>query len=53
MNRDHCLLERDGHVLTVTLRPNVAGDMNRVIRVQTDIKNGGDIEFQTMANIVP
>ncbi len=41
------------HVLTVTVRPSVVGELNRTIRVQTDIKNGGDIEFRTIANIVP
>ena len=41
------------HVLTVTLRPSVVGELHRTIRVQTDLKNGGDIEFQTIANIVP
>ncbi len=41
------------HVLTVTLRPNIAGELNRTIRVQTDIKNGGEVEFQTMATVVP
>ena len=41
------------HVLTVTVRPSVVGELNRTIRVQTDIKNGGDIEFQAIANIIP
>ena len=41
------------HVLTVTVRPNAVGDLNRTIRVQTDLKSGGDIEFQTIAHIVP
>ena len=41
------------HVLTVTLRPMAAGELQRTIRVQTDIKNGGEIEFQAIANVVP
>jgi hypothetical protein len=41
------------HVLTVTVRPSVVGELNRTIRVHTDIKNGGDIEFRARANIVP
>lgn len=41
------------HVLTVTVRPSSVGALNRTIRVHTDIKNGGDIEFQTIANIIP
>lgn len=41
------------HVLTLTLRPTVAGELQRTIRVHTDIKNGGSIEFQALANVVP
>ncbi|MCS7045082.1 MAG: DUF1573 domain-containing protein [Gemmataceae bacterium] len=41
------------HILTVTVRPLVVGELRRTIRVQTDILNGGDIEFETVANIVP
>jgi hypothetical protein len=41
------------HVLTVTLKPNEAGNLNRIIRVQTDLKNGGDIEIAAQAQVVP
>lgn len=41
------------HVLTVTLRPHQAGEINRVIRVQTDMTNGGEIEFATQAQVLP
>src|ERR1043165_4765666 len=41
------------HVLTVTLNPNAPGDLRRKILVQTDMKNGGDIEFLTHAEVVP
>jgi hypothetical protein len=41
------------HVLTVTVRPQAVGELSRVIRVHTDLKPGGDIEFHTTATIVP
>jgi hypothetical protein len=41
------------HVLTVTLSPVHAGELTRIIRVQTDLKNGGDIEFHAQAQVVP
>jgi hypothetical protein len=41
------------HVLTVTLRPTGRGDLNRTIRVHTDLKTGGDIEFNAQAQVVP
>jgi hypothetical protein len=41
------------HILTVTLRPNAVGELQRTIRVHTDLKGSGEIEFQAIANIVP
>ena len=41
------------HVLTVTLNPRQIGDLSRNIRVQTDIKTGGDIEFNAQAQVIP
>jgi hypothetical protein len=41
------------HVLTLTLNPNETGDLTRIIRVQTDLKTGGDIEFHASAQVVP
>lgn len=41
------------HVLTVTLNPRQAGDLSRIIRVQTDMQTGGDIEFNAQAQVVP
>jgi hypothetical protein len=40
------------HVLTVQLRADKAGEINRTIRVFTDIPDGGDIEFHTWAQVV-
>jgi hypothetical protein len=40
------------HVLTVTLSPAQPGELSRSIRVQTDLQNGGDIEFNAQAQVV-
>lgn len=39
------------HVLTLTLRPNDAGALNRTIRVLTDLKEGGEIEITAHADV--
>ncbi len=41
------------HVLTVTVNPVEPGEWNRTLKVQTDLKSGGEIEFSTQANVVP
>jgi hypothetical protein len=41
------------HVLTVTLKSGSAGDLNRAVKVITDLPEEGEIEFQTKAQIVP
>jgi len=41
------------HVLTVTLNPAEPGALSRMIRVHTDLPNGGDIEFNAHAEVVP
>jgi hypothetical protein len=41
------------HILTVTLSPRTPGALNRNLRVQTDLKTGGDIEFNAQAQVVP
>jgi hypothetical protein len=41
------------HVLTVTLSPVQAGPISRLIRVHTNLQNGGDIEFNAQADVVP
>jgi len=41
------------HVLTLTLRPNRAGEINRTTRVKTDLKTAGEIEFTAQADVVP
>jgi hypothetical protein len=41
------------HVLTVTLRPSIPGDLHRMIRIQTDLKTGGEIQFDAQAQVMP
>lgn len=41
------------HVLTVTLSPMEPGQLTRMIRIQTDLPNGGDIEFNAQADVLP
>jgi len=41
------------HVLAVTLQPGKAGDWTRSLRILTDLKEEGEIEFQAKALIVP
>jgi hypothetical protein len=41
------------HVLTVTLNPLEPGQLSRLIRVHTDLQNGGDIEFNAQADVIP
>ncbi|HMC66221.1 MAG TPA: hypothetical protein VKI65_14890, partial [Gemmataceae bacterium] len=41
------------HVLTVKLNATRVGDYSRTVRVVTDLKEEGDIEFVTQASIVP
>jgi hypothetical protein len=40
------------HVLTVTLKPSRAGEMNRNLRILTDLPGESDIEFTAKARVV-
>jgi hypothetical protein len=40
------------HDLTITLKPETAGDWNRKVKIATDLKEGGQIEFETTAHVV-
>jgi hypothetical protein len=57
---DDSLLVRDStqdskavHVLTVTLKGQKAGDLNRTLQVITDLKEEAEIDFQAHAKIKP
>jgi hypothetical protein len=41
------------HVLTLTLNPLEPGVLSRLIRIQTDLQNGSDIEFNAQADVIP
>ncbi len=51
--RDSATESKPVHVLTVTLKGGKAGDLNRTLRVITDLKEEAEIEFQAKAQIVP
>jgi hypothetical protein len=39
------------HVLTVTLKPKAEGDLNRRLKIVTDLPEEGEIEFQAQAQV--
>jgi len=39
------------HVLTVTFRPTKLGDLDRKLKVITDLKDEGEVEFETTAKV--
>jgi hypothetical protein len=41
------------HVLSVKLKAVKAGELNRTLRVQTDLKDEGEVEFQAIGQIIP
>jgi hypothetical protein len=41
------------HILAVTLTAGEAGDLNKILRVRTDLKGDNEIEFQATAQVVP
>lgn len=51
--RDSASESQRVHVLTVTLRPLGAGELTKIIRIHTDLKTGGEIEFAAQAQVVP
>src|SRR5262249_1141380 len=40
------------HVLTVKFKPSKVGPWSRVLRVKTDLKEEGEIEFQAGASVI-
>jgi hypothetical protein len=51
--RDSTTDSKAVHVLTLTFRPKQAGDLDRILRVKTDLKEEEEIEFQTRAQVMP
>jgi hypothetical protein len=41
------------HVLTVRIKPTKAGDVKRKIKVKTDLKEEGEVDFNVTASITP
>jgi hypothetical protein len=50
--RDTTSESKPVHVLAVTLHPSKAGEITRSLRVQTDLEDEGEIEFQAKAQVV-
>jgi hypothetical protein len=51
--RDNTPQAKPVHVLTVKLKPNQAGELNRTLRVLTDLADDNKIDFQVSAQITP
>jgi hypothetical protein len=51
--RDSTTESKRVHVLTVTFRPSQPGELKRNLRVVTDLKENGDIDFRAVAQGVP
>jgi Protein of unknown function (DUF1573) len=50
--RDSTSESKSVHVLTVTLKPTKAGEVNRKLKVLTDLKEEAEVEFQAKAQVV-
>ena len=44
---------REQHVLTVRLKGDKPGNIDRTLKVITDIKDEGEVEFRAKGNVVP
>ena len=42
---------KEVHVLTVTFKPTKPGDLERKLKVITDLKDEGEVEFETTARV--
>jgi hypothetical protein len=51
--RDTTTDSKPVHVLAVTLHPDKAGDIQRSLRVLTDLQDESEIEFHAKAHVVP
>jgi hypothetical protein len=50
--RDSTSASKSVHVLTVRLKPTTAGSLDRKLKVVTDLKEEGELEFQAKAQVV-
>jgi hypothetical protein len=44
---------RKVHVLTITVRPEAAGQIENTIHIHTDLTTGSEIQFTTRAQVIP
>jgi hypothetical protein len=51
--RDSTVRSKPVHVLTITLKAPRPGQLNRTIKIITDLKRDNEIEFQAQAEVMP
>jgi Protein of unknown function (DUF1573) len=51
--KDNTAESREQHVLTVRLKGGKAGDFSRTVKIVTDIKDEGEVEFHAKGQVVP
>ena len=51
--KDNTAESREQHVLTVRLKGGKPGVVNRTVKVLTDIKDEGEVEFRAKGHVVP
>jgi len=51
--KDSSSESKELHVLTVRLKGGTPGDVNRTLKVITDIKDEGEVEFRARGHVVP
>jgi hypothetical protein len=51
--RDSSADSKTVHVLTITLRPNQAAELNRTLRVVTDLQGENHVDFVVQATVAP
>ena len=49
--KDNTTESKEVHVLTVTFRPTREEDLNRKLKVVTDLKDEGEVEFEATAKV--
>jgi hypothetical protein len=51
--KDNSAESKEQHVLTVRLKGDKPGDVSRTLKVVTDLKDEGEVEFQAKGHVVP
>jgi Protein of unknown function (DUF1573) len=51
--KDNTIDSKPVHVLTVKLKPGKAGELDRNVRIETDLPDDNSVEFEVSAQIIP